>query len=257
MDPWALLNPREAWLTIILIAAIGFGNYVLLRLYSTRGFYYAAIFGGLVNSTAAIADLSRPIRAAGSEGRALGIVVSLILMIAMFARNLAILSILNPSAGWIAAGPILLMAMGAGVLVWRQWRRQVSPPVTLGSPFQIRTIARFGALFLVIQIAASLGERLLGTYGAIAVSMIGGFASSASTTAAVATLAVHGKITPNLAAIATVATSAASTAANLLILYRETRDKALLRDLAWVSASIIALGVAGLFGIEYLGVRSR
>jgi uncharacterized membrane protein (DUF4010 family) len=60
VDPWNLLNAREAWLIVILIAAIGFMNYVLLRLFSTRGVYYTAIFGGLVNSTATIAELAGP-----------------------------------------------------------------------------------------------------------------------------------------------------------------------------------------------------
>jgi uncharacterized membrane protein (DUF4010 family) len=40
VDPWNLVNPREAWLTVILIASIGFVNYVLLRLYGGKGLYY-------------------------------------------------------------------------------------------------------------------------------------------------------------------------------------------------------------------------
>ena len=37
VDPWGLLEPRAAWVTIILIASIGFANYVLLKLYGARG----------------------------------------------------------------------------------------------------------------------------------------------------------------------------------------------------------------------------
>jgi uncharacterized membrane protein (DUF4010 family) len=55
IDPWNLVNPREAWLTVILIASIGFVNYVLLRIYGGKGIYYSAVFGGLVNSTATAA----------------------------------------------------------------------------------------------------------------------------------------------------------------------------------------------------------
>jgi uncharacterized membrane protein (DUF4010 family) len=47
VDPWQLVNPREAWLTIILIAALGFGNYVLLKLYRSRGLYYTAVLARL------------------------------------------------------------------------------------------------------------------------------------------------------------------------------------------------------------------
>ena len=41
IDPYQLLNPRQVWVTAVVIAGIGFANYVLLRLYSTRGLYYA------------------------------------------------------------------------------------------------------------------------------------------------------------------------------------------------------------------------
>lgn len=53
---WNLINPRESWVTVVAIAAIGFVNYVLLCLYSSRGLIYTAVLGGLVNSTATIAD---------------------------------------------------------------------------------------------------------------------------------------------------------------------------------------------------------
>src|SRR5919201_1863540 len=33
VDPWRLINPRQAWVTVVVIAGIGFLNYVLLRLY--------------------------------------------------------------------------------------------------------------------------------------------------------------------------------------------------------------------------------
>ena len=36
LDPWALVEPRAAWVTVILIATLGFTNYVLLKLYGTR-----------------------------------------------------------------------------------------------------------------------------------------------------------------------------------------------------------------------------
>jgi uncharacterized membrane protein (DUF4010 family) len=58
VDPWQLLQPREAWVTVVIVACIGFLNYVLLRVYGRRGVTLTAILGGLVNSTAAAAELS-------------------------------------------------------------------------------------------------------------------------------------------------------------------------------------------------------
>lgn len=44
----AIVRPHQAWLTSIVIAALGFANYVLLKLCSARGLYYSALLGGLV-----------------------------------------------------------------------------------------------------------------------------------------------------------------------------------------------------------------
>lgn len=35
-DPWDLVNPRQAWISVIAIAGVGFVNYVLLKIYRTR-----------------------------------------------------------------------------------------------------------------------------------------------------------------------------------------------------------------------------
>src|SRR5581483_2188912 len=42
IDRWELVNLRQAWITVVVIAGISFVNYVLLRLYSTRGLYWTA-----------------------------------------------------------------------------------------------------------------------------------------------------------------------------------------------------------------------
>jgi uncharacterized membrane protein (DUF4010 family) len=247
VDPWNLLNPREAWLTVILIAAIGFLNYVLLRLFSTRGLYYTAIFGGLVNSTAAIAQLSGPLAAAGPDARPMTIVVNLLTIVSMFVRNLALLWIFSPPAGLIATLPIAVMATIAVGFVWGQRHANaISPQLTIGSPVSVRQLASFGAIFVLIQVGSSLGQRILGQSGAVLVSALGGLASSASSTAAVASLSRHGQITPTIAAVSTVLASVASTLVNLPIIYRETRDRTLIRRLVLVSLLIAIVGLATL-----------
>src|ERR1700734_284547 len=57
VDPWQLIQPREDWITVVVIACLGFLNYVLLRVYGSKGIYLTAILGGLVNSTATAAEL--------------------------------------------------------------------------------------------------------------------------------------------------------------------------------------------------------
>jgi uncharacterized membrane protein (DUF4010 family) len=255
VDPWGLFNPREVWLTIILISTIGFVNYILLRLFSARGLYYTAIFGGLVNSTATIAELTTLLRDSGENGQAQAGTVNLLTIISMFARNLVLLTIFSWSAGLIALWPMLAMACTATIFVWR--RKAVTaeaPSLHLSSPLELQKVASFGLLFVLIQTAGSLGQKLLGSSGVIAVSVIGGLASSASSTAAAAMLSAHGSISPREAAVCAVLTSIASMLVNLPILYRQFRNRRFILRLALLSGAIALLGGAAL-ALEFLRPR--
>lgn len=256
VNPWGLFNPREDWLIIVLISAIGFVNYLLLRLFSERGIYYTAVFGGLINSTAAIAELSTLLRNAGENTEAQAVNVNLLTIVSMFARNVVLLAIFSWPAGLMAFGPILAMACAAAVIAWREHRVTTpAPGLHLGSPLELKKVASFGLLFVFIQTAGSLGQKLLGSSGIIVVSLVGGLASSASSTAAAATLAAHGRIAPHEAAICTVLTSIASMMANLPIVYRQFRNRQLIRRLVLVSGGIALLGVAVLAGVVFVGPR--
>jgi hypothetical protein len=77
----------------------------------------------------------------------------------------------------------------------------------------------------------------------LATGIFGGLVSSASTTAAAATMAMHGKITAALAGSTTVLTSLASAAVNLPIVWRTTKDKAAVKSLTVRMATVIATGI--------------
>src|SRR5215510_4968779 len=50
VDPWGVVEPRTAWVTVILIAGISFVNYILWKLYGAHGIELTGFLGGLVNS---------------------------------------------------------------------------------------------------------------------------------------------------------------------------------------------------------------
>jgi uncharacterized membrane protein (DUF4010 family) len=244
VDPWQLFNPRDAWISVIAIALIGFVNYVFLRAYSTRGLYLGAIFGGLVNSTATVAEIGARAREMGMLSRVTAL--CLLTTLAMFARNLILSTLFSPASLSATLVPLLAMVLVAGLWMWRDRSLEESAPgtLTLSSPISVRKVLRFGALFIAIQIAGSLLTRLFGTSGMLAVSAIGGFVSSASTTAAAATMAMHGRITPSVAGSATIVASLASAAVNLPIVWRTTQSKPIFRRLTLETSAVLAVGVA-------------
>lgn len=255
LDPWNLFNPREAWLTVMLIAGISFINYWLLRLYSTRGLYYTAIFGGLVNSTATIAELSSSIASTGAWPARLGMSLTVLTTISMFVRNLVVLVAFSRPAAAIAFWPILAMSICAAIFTLRKTERaQIPVQVKLSSPISIRKIASFSFLFLAIQVLGALGQRFFGDSGVVVVSFVGGLVSSASATAAVGSLNFHQQISAGVAAIAVVLTSVASALVNIPIIYREARDRSAVWLLIVVSGLITVVGLGVLALVMWLGL---
>jgi uncharacterized membrane protein (DUF4010 family) len=244
VDPWQLFNPSDAWISVIAIAGIGFVNYVFLRIYSTRGLYLGALFGGLVNSSATVAELGTRLRATGLVGRAT--TLCLLTTIAMFARNLILATIFSPRSLSATLVPLLAMTLVAGFWVWRDRRIEESVPgtLTLTSPISLAKVLWFGIVFISIEIGGTLLTRYFGSGGMLATGIFGGLVSSASTTAAAATMAMHGKITAALAGSTTVLTSLASAGVNLPIVWRTTRDKAVTRSLTIKMATVIGTGIA-------------
>jgi uncharacterized membrane protein (DUF4010 family) len=243
VDPWQLFNPSDAWISVIAIAGIGFVNYVLLRIYSTRGLYLGALLGGLVNSSAAIAELGVRLKTTGMVSRIA--TLCLLTTIAMFARNLILATIFSPASLSATLVPLGAMSLVAGLWVWRDRRIDQSVPgtLTLTSPISIANVLWFGVVFLFVQIAGTLLTKYFGTGGMLVTGVVGGLVSSASTTTAAATMAMHGKITAALAGSATVITSFTSAAVNVPIVWKTTKDKAVMKALTIQMATVIATGI--------------
>jgi uncharacterized membrane protein (DUF4010 family) len=120
VDPWQLFNPSDAWIGVIAIAGIGFVNYVFLRIYSTAGLYLGAVFGGLVNSSATVAEVAARAQEAGMVTRTT--TLCLLTTIAMFARNLILATLFSPSSLSATVVPLLAMTLVAGFWIWRDHR---------------------------------------------------------------------------------------------------------------------------------------
>jgi uncharacterized membrane protein (DUF4010 family) len=265
VDPWDLLNPRQAWVIVVVIASLGFANYVMLRLYGMRGTYYSAFLGGLVNSTAAATELSTLFRGSRDAG-SVAIAVIMVTSVAMFVRNLVILAIFAPSSVGTALLPLASMTLAALVTVRRYRDRGAAPTgqLKLESPVSLPHVLEFAAIFVALSASGTLAQRYFGGLGFLALSVIGGLVSSASTTATAAALVGGGKITPQSAGMAVVLTSMASVFVDMPIVTRQIREKSVSRRLVIASSLVIALGlvimVVGQFyhqDIQELAARTR
>lgn len=254
IDPWKLINPATIWITVVLVSLIGFTNYVLLRLYGARGVAYTGFLGGLVNSTATVAELSNHIRTGGDE--VTGVVFRGIMLakVAMFMRNGIILGVLAPTALVAGILPVGLALFTSSLMAWRGpgglLRRSdgdVRPPeVKVASPFSLRAALEFGLYYLGLTVVGGVAQRVLGSLGFYAVSFFGGLFSSSSTTATAATLARGGEIEPYVAGFGVILTSIASALVLLPLVIRAARGRPIVRYILWSEALVIGSALAGL-----------
>jgi uncharacterized membrane protein (DUF4010 family) len=96
--PYGLVQPQDTWVTVLLIAALGFVNYVLWKIYGARSIDITSFLGGLVNSTAAVAELSSRVRGAGEGFVKLAYRGVVLATGAMLLRNSLIFAILAVQA---------------------------------------------------------------------------------------------------------------------------------------------------------------
>jgi uncharacterized membrane protein (DUF4010 family) len=259
VDPWQLVDPREAWVTVILIAALGFMNYVLLKLYGDRGLAVMSFLGGLVNSTAAVADLA--IRAEGGPRAVWDPAIyrgALLATGAMLLRNAVILALLAPLALVHTLVPFGLMCAGAVAVAFIGGPRppadaavdHAAGPTSLRSPFSLGAALQFGLVFLALQIGGTLAERALGDSAFYAVSAVGGMVSSASAVASAAALGASGTLPPYTAGMAAMLASLTSALVNIPLVSRLVRHASLTR---WIIAGIALLYVLGAVGAALQG----
>ncbi|HEY9479832.1 MAG TPA: DUF4010 domain-containing protein [Gemmatimonadaceae bacterium] len=253
VDPWQLVNPRQAWVIVVVIAGIEFLNYVLLRVYGTRGLFWTALLGGFVNSTAAVAELVSLVKEDRRPGNGEALRVRLVALVlvanaATFIRNLVILLIFASAAAIVALPALVAMIVVAAALAWRRLIQGngTAESLSLSSPISLGHVLRFAFLFLILAVVGALAQRALGGVGFVVVGVLGGLVSSAGTAASAAALATAGQISAQTAAVAVVLGSIVSALVKLPIVYRQARGTELPRRISAVTAGIVVVGVTAL-----------
>jgi uncharacterized membrane protein (DUF4010 family) len=257
IDPWGLVDPRSAWVTVILIAALGFVNYVLLKMYGARGVALTGFLGGLVNSTVTVTELAGRVRDTGGQLAAMAYHGVLLSTAAMIVRNLVLLGILAPVTLIGATLPLGLMLLGSMALARfgalpSEDGEEAPLALDLQSPFSLKSAIKFGLIFLALQVVGTLAQVWLGQVGFYAVSLVGGFVSSASAVASAATLAEHGRIAALTAGTGAVLASLASALVNLPLVARVGGHAPLTHRLVLAMSLISLLGIVGAIGQQWL-----
>ena len=178
--PYGVLNPREIWLMVVLIAGVGVASYMAMRVAGERhGTLLTGLLGGLVSSTATTALYARRSNESPAMSQVALVVVSL--------ANLVVLVRVAVLAAVVAPGilprlaPVLGAALAAGLvavalLLHRAVRgtQLALPPAR--NPAEIGMAVRFGALYAFVLLAAAWLQDLVGSHGLYIATALSGLA---------------------------------------------------------------------------------
>jgi uncharacterized membrane protein (DUF4010 family) len=216
IDPWDSLNPYDTWLLAILIAAVSFIGYVLVRVTGDSvGIGLASLTGGLSSSTATTLALARMQRESSGAARVLAGGVLMAGSIMMFRVVVIVFLLLPALAGRIApavAGAGVICLVAGALMTFRSNGSNERPDFGLKNPFELKTALKLAALIAVIGLVANIVVLQVGNSGVFAVAALSGLADVDAVTLSFARMA-DGHLAFDAAALGIVIAVASNTIA--------------------------------------------
>ena len=247
LGPWGAVNPRVVGMLVLLIAALSYLGYFAVRMLGARlGLTLTALFGGLSSSTAVTVAYARRARTEPAHGVVLG--AGIALAAATMVPRLAVeLAAVNRSllAGLAPTFAALMLVPLAAVLYLVVRRRDGAPPgdVKLSNPLELRAAVGFGALLIVLFVAAEGLRRVLGDAGTYSVAAIAALLDVDAVTLAMAEDAASGALEPATAQRA-IALAALVNTGTKAVLAAALGGTAMLRSASLVLGLALAAGTA-------------
>jgi len=247
VGPWGAVNPRVVGVLVLLIAALSYVGYFAVRMLGARlGLTLTALFGGLSSSTAVTVAYARRARTEHEHGAVLGAGIALAaatmvprLAIELAAVNRSLLAALAPTFA------VLMLVPLAAVFYLVVRRRGHSPPgdVKLSNPLELRAAGGFGALLIVLFVAAEGLRRVLGDAGTYSVAAIAALLDVDAVTLALAEDAASGALEPATAQRAIALAALVNTGAKA-VLAAALGGTAMLRSASLVLGLALVAGAA-------------
>ena len=168
MGPLQAWNPRELWLVVVLVCAIGFAGYALSRRMGPhRGLLVTAAVGAIYSSTAVTAALAQRLRTEADARPRLSAGIALASLV-MFVRVMLLVALLVPFAlpGFVpVVAPGMLAALA---MVWWLGRTATAAPASAapaGNPFALLPALGFALLVALVQLAVKWMQLRFGDGG--------------------------------------------------------------------------------------------
>ncbi len=163
-DPYGVLNPRHAWLMVVLIVGISLAGYILYKFFGEKvGIILGGLLGGAVSSTATTVAHARQVRSGlkGPHGAAIAIGLANAMV---FPRILVAVSVVAPAFAEILLVPCLMMTLltlAPAVMGYLRFRPDGLQTVEQRNPSELRSALFFGGMYLAVSYALAVVRQLI------------------------------------------------------------------------------------------------
>ena len=189
--PLDVLNPRQVWYMVVLIAGISFLGYVMVKvLGSQKGLTLTGITGGLVSSTAVTLSFSQKSREVPELGKTFASAIVLACSI-MFPRILVEIAVVNRSLLayiWPYLVILTVSGVGASLLLLFGKHKDTTTDVDLKNPFELLSAIKFGLVFALIIFVSKAAQIYLGSGGVFLAAGLAGLTDVDAITLSMANL---------------------------------------------------------------------
>ena len=248
--PLDALNPYKIWLMVVLISALNFASYLVIKVVGPEhGIGLVGLLGGLASSTAVTLGFARRSQQDGAEAPALALGI-LLAWTVMLVRVAIMTALISWELGQQLFGVLAVQCVASLLAVawlWRISQRQVRGEVKSGSnPFELSEAIKFGLLFGLVVLLARAAQLYFGDAGVYVASAVAGRTDVDAITLAMADLVKVDPASLPLGARAVVMAVLANTVAKSAMVLGLGSSE-LRRLMLPVSLGLLALGGAGLW----------
>ncbi len=181
LGPGGVLNPREIWWMVVLIASVSFVGYFAIRLAGTgKGILFTSLFAGLSSSTALTLHYARQSNSSPevSPQFASGILIA---CGTMFPRILIYCALINPALLPRLVWPVVVMTLLLylpALIIWKrhQGRLEAGGPELTQNPLDLKSALVFGLLLVAILLLGEFLQKWLGDLGIYVLAATSGVA---------------------------------------------------------------------------------
>jgi len=195
--PYAVLNPFQIWLMVVLICGISVAGYVAYRIWGARaGALLAGVLGGLISSTATtVGYATRSRRDPDSSER--GALIVVLASAVVFPRVIFELAVVAPGV-LVRVVPPLLVILGAmavlSVVLYRMGRSDQTGLEVDEDPTNLRAAIAFGLLYAAVLFAVAVVRHRFDGRGLFVVAGLSGLTDMDAITLSTARLIQEGRL---------------------------------------------------------------